>query len=89
MEYSKKERNEIYIKALEKFFQLNGSSQKHINFGLCFVFSSISELVEDLDEINKHKPDGVGIGDYWFPTKNPEGYEIRENILIQAIKETE
>ncbi len=89
MEYSKKERNKIYIEALRRFKKLNNKDSKQITFGLCFVFASMSQHMEEMVEINKHKPKGTSPDQYWFTTTNPEGCEIREIILIQAIKETE
>ncbi len=89
MEYSKKERNKIYIEALRRFKLANNKDYSQITFGLCFLFSSMSQPMEEMVEINKYKPKRISRDRYWFTAANPEGYEIRENILIQAIKETE
>jgi hypothetical protein len=86
---TRKERNTIYKIALDRFRRLNTVNASHIQYGLC---SCLYHSVNNLPEILKHKPkepymqmfDG-----YWFDITNPYGFTKREQILIQAIKETE
>ena len=91
----RKERNEIYKKALE--FYLKQISE-HSYFGLCFCISQSSELgdiyghnycpfynMQNYPEIFKRKPEIPYSIYYWFHKDNTA---IRIEILTNAIKET-
>lgn len=86
---TKEERNAIYKKALRILRYKNENEILSPGICLCLYFQNEKFEIEDFPELIRHKPPKKKTYNFWFTIINPNGFTIRENILLQAIKETE